>query len=126
MVRLNGATKFSKLDMIGAYTQCKLTPESRYITGFIAPSGAYQFKRLNFGINTASELFQKTMENVLANLNGCMNFSDDINIWGNSDSEHDTNLDAALNRLENAGITLNGPKCLFSTRCLEIVYSILK
>ena len=58
---LNGAKYFSKLDMSQAYHQLELTPSSRKITTFTTHAGLYRFKRLNYGTNSAAEIFQNTL-----------------------------------------------------------------
>jgi hypothetical protein len=55
---LNGATVFSTLDLTSGYHQLELEPESRYITTFSTHVGLRRYKRLMFGINAASEIFQ--------------------------------------------------------------------
>ena len=54
---LNGATMFSKLDLRSGYHQLQLAPESCYITTFATHKGLWRYKRLNFGTNSASEIF---------------------------------------------------------------------
>ena len=55
---LNGATVFSKLDMRSGYHQLELEPVSRYITTFATHVGLYRYRRLNFGLSSAREIFQ--------------------------------------------------------------------
>ena len=55
---LNGATVFGKLDPSSGYHQLELEPESLYITTFSTHVGLRRYKRLMFGINTASEISQ--------------------------------------------------------------------
>ena len=55
---LNGATVFTKLDLQQGYHQVPLSPESRYITTFTTHKGLRRYNRLNFGTNSASEMFQ--------------------------------------------------------------------
>lgn len=47
---LNGATRFSKLDLRAGYQQLELHPDSRYITTFTTHLGLRCYKRLSFGI----------------------------------------------------------------------------
>ena len=54
---LNGARVFSKLDLNQGYHQIMLDESSRYITTFSTHVGLIRFKRLNFGICCASEIF---------------------------------------------------------------------
>ncbi|XP_014668802.1 PREDICTED: uncharacterized protein K02A2.6-like [Priapulus caudatus] len=58
---LNGASVFSVLDLRSAYHQLELQPESRYITTFSTHVGLFRYKRLMFGINAASEIFQNAL-----------------------------------------------------------------
>ena len=55
VAELNGATVFSKLDLLSGYHQLELEPESRNITTFSTHIGLWRYKRLMFGINAASE-----------------------------------------------------------------------
>lgn len=51
---MNGSSVFSKLDLKWGYHQLELTPESKYITTFVTHCGLYRYKRLLFGVNSAS------------------------------------------------------------------------
>ena len=46
---------FSKLDLKWGYHQLELSPESREITTFATHFGSFKYKRLLFGVNSASE-----------------------------------------------------------------------
>ena len=111
---LNGATVFSKLDLRSGYHQLELHPDSRYITTFSTHMGLFQYKRLNFGISSASEIFQETICNVIRDIDGAKNISDDIIIYGKTQADHDKALDATLRRLSDKGLTLNKEKCHFN------------
>jgi len=112
IVLVNGAKLMSKVDLNCAYNQFELAEESKYITGFITPNGAYVWNRLSLGISSAAELFQKALEELLIGLTGQLNLCDDIFVWGViGASDHDANLEAVLRRLEQRGATVNGPKC---------------
>ena len=62
---LNGATVFSKLDLRSGYHQLSLAKESRYITTFATHKGLRRYARLNFGTNSASEIFQHAISEQL-------------------------------------------------------------
>ena len=47
-------------------------------------------------------------------LEGCLNISDDIIIYGVNQDEHDKNLQAVFERFKLKGLTLNKSKCTFS------------
>ena len=111
---LNGATVFSKLDLSSGYHQLELEPESRHITTFSTHVGLRRYKRLMFGINAASEIFQNAIEEILTGLPGCKNISDDIIVFGATTAEHDQNLYGVLTRLQQHDVRLNKEKCSFS------------
>lgn len=111
---LTGATLFTKLDLRSGYHQLELHPSSRYITTFSTHAGLFCYKRLNFGISSASEIFQEVIRNVISGIPGVKNISDDIIIYGKSQAEHDKALDATFKRLLENGLTLNLEKCEFN------------
>ena len=116
---LNGAVMYSRLDLSCAFHQLELSPECRYITCFGTENGIYQYKRLFFGINCATEMFQAVMQQVLNGLQGVRCICDDILVYGRSQAEHDRNLLAVINRLLESGLTLNKGKCLLNQPELE-------
>ena len=107
---LNGSTMFSKLDMAAGYHQLELHEDSRYITCLSTHMGLFVYKRLNFGICCASEIFQNAIAQVLRGLTNVMNISDDILIYAPSVEIHNATLRAVLKRLAEHGLTLNKQK----------------
>ena len=106
LTKLSGGEKFTKLDLSQAYHQLELSPESRVYTTINTHRGLYEFTRLPFGVNSAVSIFQRTMENLLAGLPGCVVYIDDILVTGKTDEEHAQNLRRVLQRLEDAGMKL--------------------
>ncbi|KAL5015077.1 hypothetical protein ScPMuIL_009347 [Solemya velum] len=117
---LNGSKVFSKLDMSAAYHQLELDKDSRYITTFTTHVGLRRYKRLFFGVNAASELFQNAIAKLLCDVPGAKNLSNDVIVHGKTQEEHDTNLRATLKKLSDHGAKLNRDKCVFSVR--ELVF----
>ena len=115
---LNGASRFSKLDLRSGYHQLSLAPESRYITTFATHEGLRRYARLNFGTNSASEIFQNVISEQIQNIPGAINISDDIIVYGKSQEEHDTALHAVLKRFANTGLMLHPDKCEFNKSSL--------
>ena len=111
---LNGAAVFTTLDLSSGYHQLELAEESRHITTFSTHLGLRRYKRLLFGINAASEIFQNTIEELLTGLPGCKNISDDIIVFGKDQATHDANLRQVLERLKSHNLRLNKEKCHFS------------
>ena len=93
-----------------------LDDKSRLLTTFATPFGRYRWKRLPFGPSTSSEIFQKRGSQALEGLEGILNITDDILIYGVSDTkdearrDHDLKLEALLLRCPERGIALDKNK----------------
>lgn len=74
-----------------------------------------------FGINCAPELFQKIMERILSGCDGCLNYIDDIIIYGATKEEHQFRLTAVLQRLEEYNVLLNKEKCIYGVQSLQFL-----
>ena len=57
--RLTGKKVYSIVDEKDGFWQVPLDDESSYLCTFSTPYGRYRFKRMPFGIKSASEVFQK-------------------------------------------------------------------
>lgn len=119
--QLQQSRYFSKLDLNSAFHQLELAPSSRNITTFICHKGLFRFKRLMFGISGASEIFQKILERVLVSCEGCVNFIDDILVFGRTKEEHDKRLQQVLSVLRWHGFTLHRDKCTFSVEEIDFL-----
>ena len=97
----------------------RIIDKSRNITTFTTHVGLRCYKRLNFGLTCASEIFQNAIRTSLEGLEGLQNISDDIIVYGNSQEQHDSRLTATLRRLQEKGLTLNKQKCEFNKKTLE-------
>ncbi|XP_053382713.1 uncharacterized protein K02A2.6-like [Mercenaria mercenaria] len=113
IMELNGSTVFSKVDLYKGFHQLELSEESRNMTVFASHVGLWRYKRLNFGVSVAPEIFQNEIRQVINGLNGVLNISDDIIIHGKTQIHHDSNLEALLQRLQDRNLTLNKEKCEF-------------
>ncbi|KAK7105707.1 hypothetical protein V1264_012941 [Littorina saxatilis] len=125
LLEMNGSTVFSKLDLKWGFHQLELDEESRSITTFATHNGLYRYRRLMFGISSAPELYQHTIQQVLQDCEGAKNMSDDIIIHGRDIEEHDVRLEKVLKKLEDSGLTLNREKCVFRMKQLEFLGFIL-
>jgi hypothetical protein len=56
------------------------------------PCRLRRYKRLNFGITSAAEIFKNIIRETLEGLNGCIN----ILVYGSNQQEHDNNLKSVL------------------------------
>ena len=85
---MNGSKIFSKLDLKWGYHQLELSRESSQITSFMTHKGLYRYKRLLFGVSSASELYQHEISTALAGIEGVDNISDDIIVHGPDHSQN--------------------------------------
>ncbi|XP_055622741.1 uncharacterized protein K02A2.6-like [Toxorhynchites rutilus septentrionalis] len=79
----------SKLDVKDSFLQIELDETSRDAMVFLTPRGLYRFKRMPFGLVTAPEIFQRTMDEILVGCEGTWWYIDDIYIEGKNKYEHD-------------------------------------
>lgn len=117
--QMANATLFSVLDAKSSFWQISLDSKSSLLTTFSTPFGRYRFLRMPFGINSASEVFQRTMEQIFAGY-PCAIIVDDIIVGGRTEAEHDANLKRVLDRARKVNLRLNPLKCKF--RLTEVTY----
>ncbi|XP_055615386.1 uncharacterized protein K02A2.6-like [Toxorhynchites rutilus septentrionalis] len=108
---LHNCKWFSKIDLTKAFHQVVLAKECRFITTFATHQGYYRYKRLTFGMNCASEVFQSIIERVLKGIKCVRVFIDDIVVFGPTKQQHDDTLRDVINRLKEFGLTTNHKKC---------------
>ena len=85
LASLAGGKSFSKLDLAQAYLQVLLEDESKKFTTINTHKGLYQYNRLPFGISSAPEIFQRTIENILQGIPNVVVYIDDILITGKTE-----------------------------------------
>ena len=125
LAQLSGARIFTKLDGNAGFWQIPFANESCSLTTFITPFGRYQFNALPFGITSAPELLQNCMNALLSNLKGVLCLMEDVLVYGKDQREHDKRLEAALQQIEAAGMTLNRDKCEVSKTQLKFLGHII-
>lgn len=72
----------SKLDVKDSFLQLELDEESKDVMTFITNRGMFRFKRMPFGLVSAPEVFQRTMDEILVGCDGTWWYIDDIYIEG--------------------------------------------
>lgn len=122
---LAGAKVFTRLDANSGFYQIPLHDETSRICTVATPFGRYRFLRLPFGISAASEVFQKTLNDIFEALPGTKVYVDDILIWGSSRQEHDERLRQALKAAEKAGLTFNPAKCVVGVTQISFLGDVI-
>jgi hypothetical protein len=117
------AKYFAVLDSTDGYHQMELSECSRKYAAFTTFRGIYQPKRVWMGLKTAASYFQQTIAEILAGLiyRSCEAYIDDIFIFGKTEEEFLSNLEAVLLRFKSVGMTFNPKKCAMGVNEIEYV-----
>lgn len=127
---LHGMKIFSRVDLKGAFLQVPINEEDIPKTAIATPLGNFEFLRMNFGLQGASQTFQRYINSVLWNLETLTDkprrvnyfvYIDDILIASENESDHMQDLEALFTRLSNNNLKINAVKCLFGTDSLEFL-----
>ena len=118
---LSGAKYFSKIDLNFGFWQTKLSNESKLLTTFITPFGRFAFNRLVMGLSSSSEYFQKRMTQLVDSIDGVICQTDDILVFGRTETEYDEMLHKVLSRLHDANLTINSSKSEFKKTTIKYV-----
>ena len=83
---------FTKLDACHGYWSIILNQESNLLMTFSSSFGRYCFLQLPFGLVCSQDIFQKEMDQILEECQGCIRITDAITIHGCTEVEHDAYL----------------------------------
>lgn len=92
LMRIGSGKLWSVLDIKDAFFLLELDDETRDVMTFITHRGLYRFKRLPFGLVSAPEFFQRAMDEILTDCEGCYWYLDDVVVEGSTVAEHDARL----------------------------------
>ena len=119
-VKLNGAKKFSALDLTSGYYHIELGEASRAKTAFVTPFGKWEFNMVPFCLAQALTYFQVLISEVLKGLSHFpIAYLDDIIIFSKTKEEHLQHLEIIFQRLREAGLKLKWSKCSFMKLHIE-------
>ena len=107
---MKDAKVFTKADLASGYWHVKLDKASSDLTTFQTCFGRYRWLRLPFGLNSAAEIFQKKVLELVNDMEGLVVIADDVVIFGRDQEEHDRRLDLFLERCRATGVRLNREK----------------
>ena len=83
---------FTKLDVHQGYWSIVLDQDSSLLMTFNSPFRRYHFLQLPFGLVCSQDIFQKKMDQILEECQGCIGIADDITIHGCTEAEHNACL----------------------------------
>ena len=108
-----GGEKFTKLDLSHTYQQLLLNPESCSYLTINTHNGLFQLTQLQFGVNSASQIFHREIENLLKSVPFVKVRSEDILLSGRNNEEHLKTLDSVLKIILENRLKLKLQKCVF-------------
>ena len=129
MSQIKGSRIFSKVDLVKAFHQIPLDPESMAKTTILTPwgAGAYQFARLPMGLKNSAQSFQRLMAHVLSGIQNIFVYLDDVLVYSENEDEHMKTLTLMFQKLEAAGLAISPKKCVFGEPELDFLgYRVTK
>ena len=70
--------------MLKGYWQVSLTHRAREISSFVTPSGLYQYKVMTFRMKHAPATFQRMVNKLVRDIDGCEGYIDDVVIYSDN------------------------------------------
>ncbi|EPB70887.1 reverse transcriptase [Ancylostoma ceylanicum] len=111
--KLNGGRYFSQLDLAEAYLQLEMDEDSRPLLMTNTLRGFHRLNCLPSGVKPAPSIFQQYIDALIAGLDGTAAYLDVIIVTGRTIDEHNTCLNALLQRIHHHGFRVCLEKCAF-------------
>ena len=84
--KLKGATHFAVFDSTKSFFHVPLDEASRKLTAMLTLIGIFVYNVLAMGLSNATDIFEKCMREIIKDLNGVVNITDEYLslVWGKS------------------------------------------
>ena len=109
----------TKIDLLKGYYQIPLTDRAKRISTIITPKGLYHYNVMPFGLRNAPATFQRLINRVIADLDHCEAYIDDVIIATETWEDHIRTLRAFFERLVDARLTINLAKSEFGKATVQ-------
>ena len=121
-----GNAKFvSTFDMLKGYWQVPLTQRAREISAFVTQSGLYQYKVMPFGMKNAPATFQRMVNKLVRDIDGCEGDIDDVVIFSDNWSDHICQIERFFQIMREAKLTINLMKSEFGKATVKYLGHIV-
>ena len=121
-----GNAKFvSTFDMLKGYWQVPLTQRAREVSAFVTPSGLYQYKVMPFGMKNAPATFQRMVNKLVRDTDGCEGYIDDVVIFSDNWSDHIRQIERFFQIMREAKLTINLMKSEFGKATVKYLGHIV-
>lgn len=111
--KVGKARYVTKFDLLKGFWQVPLTDRAKEISAFVTPDGLYQYKVMPFGMKNSPASFQRLINKVIVDLEGCEAYIDDVIIYSDTWEEHLKIIREFFERLSRAMLTINLSKSEF-------------
>ena len=124
---LNGGKWFHTMDLMSGYWQVQMASQDQKKTAFSTSLGLFEFNVMPFGLVGTPATFERLMEYVLRGLQWeeCLVYMDDIIITGPSVDQSLERLSHVFQRLLEANLKLQPPKCSLFRREVKFLGHIV-
>ena len=108
LLKLEGFTYATSLDLNMGYYHIELSPSSLALCTIVLPWGKYKYLKLPMGLANSPDIFQEKMGDLFADLETVRAYIDDLLLLTKGDwSNHLAELEVVLTRLQDAGLKVN-------------------
>ena len=114
LLKLEGFTYATSLDLNMGYYHIQLTPASRRICTIVLPWGKYEYCRLPMGLCNSPDIFQEKINELFYGFEHVRAYIDDVLTTTKGDwDDHLYHLEKVLQKLAEAGLKVNADKSFF-------------
>ncbi|CAB4005229.1 Retrovirus-related Pol poly from transposon, partial [Paramuricea clavata] len=118
--KIGNAKYVSKFDLLKGFWQIPLSERAKEVSAFVTPRGLYQYKVMPFGMRNSPATFQRLINQIISQIDGCEGYIDDVIIYSDTWEEHLEILRKFFKRLSEAKLTINLVKSEFG--CGHVTY----
>ena len=111
--------------MLKGYWQVPLTQRGREISAFVKPSGLYQYKVMPFGMTKAPATFQRMVNKLVRDIDGCEGYMYDVVTYSDNWSDHIRQIKRFFQIMQEAKLTINLMKSEFGKATVKYLGHIV-
>ena len=111
--------------MLKGYWQVPLTQLAREISAFVTPSGLYQYRVMPFGTKNAPATFQRMVNKLVRDIDGCEGYIDDVVIYSDNWSDRIRQIKRFFQIMREAKLTINLMKSKFGKATVKYLGHIV-